>query len=130
MAKIFINNVEYEGNNIVIGNNNRIMVNGVDVTPNSKIIDIRVEGDVERLDIQSCRKCVIEKSVTTETSVKSGNVEVKGNTASVNTQSGNVTVSGSVVGDVKTQSGNVTANTVACSVKTVSGNIKTKNNNG
>ena len=48
MSTIVINGNTYSGSNIVISNN-RLIVNGCDVTPDGKEINIKVEGNINEL---------------------------------------------------------------------------------
>ena len=104
---IRINNVNISGNSIVI-ENGRVIIDGVDHTPDSKEISIHVEGNLGWMSIDHCNKIEI-----------AGNVDGK-----VKTMSGNVVIKGDVSEDVSTMSGNVTCGNVAGKVKTMSGNIR------
>lgn len=96
------------GDLVVNSDGNRIVINGQSFDTGSNLpFTIVVEGDVKgRIDTAS------------------GDVEVKGNTASIKTMSGDVTVEGSVSGDVGTMSGDVRAQSIEGNVKTISGDIR------
>ena len=55
MGTISINGVNYSGNNIIISNG-KVVINGKDVTPDSKEINIKVEGNIDKLVVDSCIK--------------------------------------------------------------------------
>jgi len=105
MAKIFINDKVHFGNNINI-NGSRIIVDGNNVTPETKIINIKVEGDIEYLNGGISDVVVQGNVMGLKTSV--GNVTVNGDVnGNVTTSIGNVKVSGSIKGSVKTSTGNI-----------------------
>ena len=93
-------------NNITMSNN-KIIIDGVDVTPESKNVFIHVDGDIKTLDIDACNE-----------------ISIAGSSGSVKTQSGNVNVIHNITGNVKTMSGNVKCNKIDGNVKTMSGDIK------
>jgi hypothetical protein len=95
------------GRNISISNN-RIFVDGKDVTPDAKDIKIEIVGNVDRMEADCCNR-----------------VFVTGDTGSVATQSGDVEIGGSVSGSVQTMSGDVDCGgAIGGSVSTMSGDIK------
>jgi len=108
MGQIIINNRSISGRNISI-NNNKIIIDGIDVTPDSKTITIKVEGNIESINAD-----VVDI------------IEVNGSVDDIKTMSGNVSVSGNISGNVKTMSGNVSCGNIDGNVKTMSGNIKHK----
>jgi hypothetical protein len=123
MATINMNGVKYEGSTVVI-RNNKVTVNGVDVTPDTKIINILVEGDVEKVSADYCEKIVIAgnaKSVQTT----SGDIQCKDVEGNVVTTSGEIEC-GNVGGNVQTVSGDVKAENITGKVNTLSGDIKYK----
>ena len=83
------------------------MVNGKDITPDSKEINISVVGNIEQLKVDFCNK-----------------VSVEGNVKSISTQSGDVEVTGDVDGNIQTMSGDVDCGHVQGSISTMSGNVK------
>jgi hypothetical protein len=85
------------------------MVNGKDVTPDSKEINIVVNGDIEQLQVDCCNK-----------------ISVTGNVKSINTKSGDVDVIGDVNGGIQTMSGDVDCGWVGGSISTMSGDVKHK----
>ena len=106
MSTIKINGNIHSGNSIVI-TNGRVVINGKDVTPDSKDINISVVGDIEQLKVDYCNKVSIEGSVKT-----------------IATQSGDIEVTGDVDGNISTMSGDVDCGHVQGSVSTMSGSIK------
>lgn len=107
MNKVHINNqTAIRGNNITVSNG-RIIVDGKDLTPDSKEINIVVEGDVENLQADICSK-----------------ITVKGNAGKVISSSGDIEVHGDVSGDVSTSSGDIDANIIHGDADTSSGDIK------
>lgn len=108
MSKITINNNGYVGTSITV-TNGKIMVDGVDVTPDTKEINISVEGNIEQLKVDSCDK-----------------VSIVGRVKSISTKSGDIEVTGAVDGSISTMSGDVNCGMVAGSVSTMSGDIKHK----
>jgi hypothetical protein len=85
--------------------NGRVVVDGVDCTPEGKEITISVQGDVQMIKVDACTK-----------------IEVSGSVATLNTMSGEVHC-GDVSGSVKTMSGDVHCGDVGGSVNTMSGDI-------
>lgn len=105
MASININNNSYVGRSIVI-TGNKVIIDGKDVTPDSKSIEIKVEGNINELKVDACDK-----------------VSVTGNVEMLSTQSGDVDVSGDV-GSISTMSGDVDCGDVNGYISTMSGDIK------
>lgn len=103
---ININGKSFFGNNIVV-NNGKVIIDGKDVTPDSKVINIQVDGNVDMLQVDNCDK-----------------MEINGDANSAKTTNGNISISGSVKGDVQTTNGNVVCGQVGGSVSTKNGNIK------
>jgi hypothetical protein len=108
MASFTINGNTYLGNSISVMNG-KVIIDGIDVTPNTKEININVDGDVTQLSVDACNKAIIN-----------------GDVGYVKTQSGNVDITGNVSGDVETMSGNVNCNDVGGDISTKSGNVKYK----
>jgi len=121
---ITINNKSYVGKSICI-TNSKIIVNGVDVTPeNDKVINITVDGDCESINADVCTKIDVKGNVTKGVKTMSGDISVGGSVdGDVSTQSGDVDC-GNVTGGVKSMSGDVKAGTIGGSVSTMSGDIK------
>lgn len=121
MARITVNDSIFTGSSIVI--NKKIIIDGVDVTPEGKIINIKVEGDIDKLDVAACESIVITGNVRNIETV-SGDIEVSGDVAgSIETTSGDVTCA-NIGGDVETLSGDVRAAEIHGGVETLSGDIK------
>jgi hypothetical protein len=108
MSTISINGNTYSGNSIVVING-KVIVNGNDVTPDSKEINIKVDGNINKLEVDACNK-----------------VEITGDVSSIKTQSGDVEITGNVTGSIQTMSGDVDCGTVEGSISTMSGDIKHK----
>ena len=108
MSTITINGNTYSGNNIVVING-KVIVNGKDVTPDSKEINISVQGNIDELKVDACNK-----------------VSVEGSVKFISTKSGDVEVTGNVDGNISTMSGDVHCENVNGLVSTMSGNIKHK----
>lgn len=97
------------GRNISI-HNNRVFVDGKDVTPDAKEIKIEVSGDIDRLEADACNT-----------------IAVGGNAGNVSTQSGDVDVAGYISGSVQTMSGNVECGgSIAGNCSTMSGDIRSR----
>ena len=124
MSTIIINGNRYNGDNITV-RNNKVIIDGKDMTPDSKEINITVEGNVEDLDIDYCNNIEINGNVN---NLRSGSGDVTCNDVQngVQTGSGDVDCT-NINGYVQTGSGDVNAETITGSVKTGSGNIKYKN---
>lgn len=108
MNTIRINGVTITAGRSITVNNNRVFVDGKDVTPDAKDIRIEVVGSLEKLEADACNMIV-----------------VTGDVGNVATQSGDVEVGGSVRGSVATMSGDVDCGgTIGGSVSTMSGDVK------
>ena len=124
MNTININGVSYQSKGNITVINGKVIIDGDDVTPNGKEINISIDGNIENLDIDVCSKLSITGDVN-RLKTTSGDVEVSGNIkGSVNTMSGDVECRGDVDGDITTMSGDVDCGKVAGSIKSTSGNIK------
>jgi len=123
MAIMTINNVSHVGNNIII-TNGRVIIDGKEVTPeNEKIINIKIEGDVNSVNVGYCQSLSVIGNVDTLGST-SGDIEVSGSAQSISSTSGDIQVEGDVSGNVSTTSGDVQiGGSVAGNVKTLSGDI-------
>lgn len=120
MAQIIINNSNYTGKSVTIVNG-KVIVDGKDVTPDSKEVTITVNGDIESLSCDYTNSIEVNGNVG-DIQGGSGNIKCMNVTGDVKTGSGNVRC-GDIGGDAKTGSGNVTANNIRGSVKTGSGSI-------
>lgn len=105
---IKINNKVYNGNSISIINN-KVIIDGNDVTPESKDINIIVEGNIESIKADTCNT-----------------ISVTGSIGSISTMSGDVEIGGNVSGSISTMSGDVDCNNVGGNISTMSGDIKYK----
>lgn len=129
MNSITINKREYSGDFSSIAiMEGKIIIDGKDCTPDSKNIEVTVNGDIKNLKIGACNSLQITGNVDDLVSI-SGDVNVAGGCGSVKTTSGDVDVQENVTGDVQTVSGDVKAHTIHGKVKTLSGDIKTYGNN-
>ncbi|MDY7537579.1 hypothetical protein QN372_00300 [Undibacterium sp. RTI2.1] len=106
MNKITINGLNISGARSISINNGRVVVNGKDVTPDSKEIRIEVHGDIETINADACES-----------------ISVTGTAGTVKTLSGDVRC-GNVSGSVKTMSGDVHCGAISGDVETMSGNIR------
>lgn len=116
-----INGKSYAGRTVILSNG-KVVIDGVDVTPDAKHIDIIVEGNIDKLDVDLCDKLMIKGNVNTLTST-SADVECGDVTGNVRTVSGDIEC-GNIGGDVSTTSGDVKCENVTGNVKTLSGDIK------
>lgn len=114
MNRVSINGTVISGNivggDLVIGgniqvSNGKVIIDGKDVTPDSKTINISIEGDVSKLDVDVCNK-----------------IDIKGNVKDTYTMSGDIKC-GNVEGNVETVSGDVDCGNVSGAIKTVSGDV-------
>lgn len=121
---IKINGKTYFGNNIQVSNN-KVIIDGVDVTgdhKDSKEISIQVEGNIDTLSVDYAKTVLVNGNVNSLKS-GSGDVECKDVTGNLKTGSGDIEC-GNVGGGIETGSGDVKCGTVGGSVKTGSGDIK------
>lgn len=120
---IKVNGISYSGNNLVI-KNGRVFCDGKDVTPEMKEINITVEGDVEKIQIDACEILNVYGSVG---SIKSGSgdIDCVNITGNIKTGSGDIKCN-DVGGSIETGSGNINCFNVQGNVKTNSGNIRYK----
>lgn len=110
---ISINGITYHGNNISISNN-KIIIDGKDVTAgdNSKDVKIEVNGNLESLNVDYCNT-----------------IKVSGEVGDIRTTSGDVEC-GDVRGKVRTTSGDIESGDVGAGIETMSGDIKCENVSG
>ena len=108
MNTIKINSNTYSGNNIVV-RNGKVIVDGKDVTPDSKEVNIVITGNVEQLNVDTCNR-----------------IDIIGDVNNVSTQSGDVKIKGEISGSVSTMSGDIDCKDVGGSISTMSGDIKHK----
>lgn len=106
MGTITINGKSYTGNNIKV-TNNVVFIDGKQVdVEESKTINIKVEGNVNELHVDTCNLITIDGNVNT-----------------LSTVSGDVNVSADIKNNVSTVSGDVSCYNIAGNVKTVSGDV-------
>ena len=103
---ITINGNKYSGNSIVVSNN-KVIINGKDVTPDSKNIEIKVDGDIDELKVDNCN-----------------NIEVNGNVNNIKSTNGDIDVNGNVNGSITTVNGDVDCHNIGGSVSSVNGDVK------
>jgi hypothetical protein len=111
MASVFTINgktIISNSNNISIINN-KIIIDGKDVTPDAKTINIEITGDVDKVEVDCCER-----------------LSILGNCNSVSSHNGSVDIGGFVNGSVTTHNGNIDCQNVGGSVKTHNGDIKYK----
>ena len=122
-GNISINGICYAGNSVSV-NRGKVIIDGVDVTPDGKVITISVTGNVDTIKADACSSIIVGGDANVvDTSL--GNVscrDVKGN---VTTTLGKVDCN-NIDGSVETTLGNVKANEIKGSVKTSMGNISGK----
>lgn len=104
MSSISINGVTIRGNNICISNG-KITVDGKNVTPDSKTINIAVDGNINVLEVDCCDKVIVNGSSNSVQTV-SGDIECSDVDGPVSTVSGDI-VCGKVGGKITTVSGDV-----------------------
>jgi hypothetical protein len=109
MNTITVNGRTINSSGNVVVSSNRIMVNGVDVTPDTKEINITITGATKKIEVDYCNK-----------------ITVNGDVENLSTMSGDVDVTGNVNGSLSTMSGNVDCGDIGGTVSTMSGNIKHK----
>ena len=121
-SQVIINGKCYIGNKIHI-TNGKVIINGQDQTPDSKEINIQVQGDIGELKIDTCQKCVINGNVTHFLG-GSCDIEINGDIiGNLQTGSGDVEC-GNIGGNIKTGSGDVKCGNVSGGVETGTGDIK------
>lgn len=109
---IVIGNQSFSGQNVTISNN-RIIIDGVDITnnlPDQKTFNIKITGNLETLKVDVCQK-----------------IQINGTVGQVQTKSGDIDC-GDVKGSITTMSGDVDCGTVSGSIQTMSGDVKYKRN--
>lgn len=107
MNTVTINGVTISHSGSISVINGKVIVDGKDVTPNAKEINISVDGPIEKLEVDACTK-----------------LSVVGNVGNVKTVSGGVDITGNVTGSVSCVSGRVDCGNIGGSVSTVSGAVK------
>ena len=120
-SNIQVNGNSYSGNSGEVSNG-KIIIDGVDVTPDYKNITIVVEGDLNKLDVKACKTLEVGGSVG---SLELGMGDIKcGSVAKdAHTGQGDIQVTGDVQGNVKTGMGNVKASKIVGNAKTGMGYV-------
>jgi DUF4097 and DUF4098 domain-containing protein YvlB len=119
MSRNIINGMVVDGDLVIT--NGKVFVNGKQVTTDGKVINISIEGNVDRLQVDACDKIFVNGDVGS-VSTASGDItlnECKGN---IHTTSGDVDCSGDC-NNIQTVSGDVKVRYANGSIKTVSGDI-------
>jgi hypothetical protein len=118
---ITINGKNIFGKNINISNG-KVLIDGVDMTPDSKEITINVTGDIDTLDVDYAKEIKVNGNIN-KASTGSADITCANITGGARTGSGDIECE-TISGDVQTGSGDVKSNTITGSVKTGSGDIK------
>lgn len=106
MGTITINGKTYSGNSVNVING-KVIIDGVEQTPEGKQILIAVKGNVNTITVDSCEKIAVQGDIG-NVKTMSGDVEVRGNiNGSVQTMSGDVEVGGEIHGNVSSVSGDI-----------------------
>lgn len=106
---VTVNGQRYEGGSSVVVSGGRVLIDGRDVTPEGKTINIEVSGNITNLDVDACQHVSVTGDVQTA-KVGSGNLIVTGNVSGdARVMTGDVNVGGDVRGKVNTSVGNVSA---------------------
>lgn len=100
-----IKNSSIEGNSISIINN-KIFVDGKEIETEEKVINIIVEGNLDKLEVDCCNS-----------------IKVNGVTKDVEVSNGNIFINGDVKGNVNNINGNIIAKAINGNCKTINGDI-------
>ena len=100
-----IKNSSIEGNSVSIINN-KIFVDGKEIETEEKVINIIVEGNLDKVEVDCCNS-----------------IKVNGVTKDVEVSNGSITISGDVKGNVNNVNGNIIAKTINGNCKTTNGDI-------
>ena len=98
-------NINIKGNNVSIINN-KIFVDGKEIETEEKVINIIVEGNLDKLEVDCCNS-----------------IKVNGVTKDVEVSTGNITISGDLKGNVNNINGNFIAKVINGNCKTINGDI-------
>jgi len=94
------------GNGSIIISGNKVIIDGKDVTPDTKTINIQVTGNVQELEVDSCE-----------------NLTISGDCNIVSSANGDIDIAGSVGGKVTTTNGNIKYRKLEVGAKTtINGN--------
>jgi len=91
-----IKNSSIEGNSVSIINN-KIFVDGKEIETEEKVINIIVEGNLDKLEVDCCNS-----------------IKVNGVTKDIEVSNGNIAISGDVKGNVNNVNGNIIAKVIKC----------------
>ena len=100
-----IKNSSIEGNSVSIINN-KIFVDGKEIETEEKVINIIVEGNLDKLEIDCCNS-----------------IKINGVTKDIEVSNGNIAISGDVKGNVNNINGNIIAKVINGNYKTTNGDI-------
>lgn len=113
MGKVTVNGKTFKYDGTLTMINGRFFVDGKEVkdweslTKDQKHIDIKVEGNIDKLQVDTCDIITITGNCNKVKTV-SGDVEIGGDVeGDVESVSGDVDIHGKVAGDVKTVSGDI-----------------------
>lgn len=106
-STVIINGKQIQANGTISVINNKIYIDGKDITPDAKEINIQVNGNINELKIDVANKLLIQGNVTNLQST-SADIQIKGN----------------VLQNIRTTSGDVKCEQVLGNIKTVSGDVK------
>ena len=129
MSKIIIggNAFEVQGSLSMIngkwydGTGQEIYMNNLAGLKEAKTINITIEGDVERLEVDCCSSITVNGNVR-KVNTGSGSITCKDIDGDAHTGSGSIHAE-NISGDAKTGSGNIRANSIGGKAKTGSGDI-------
>ena len=103
---------------------NRVIIDGKDVTPDVKEITITVTGNVNSINVDFAKEVHVKGTVG-DIKTSSGNVWCDNVTGNIHTTSGDIKCE-DIGGNVQTKSGDVYSLLISGNVKTISGDIKHK----
>lgn len=106
MATIIVNKLKYQGDELTI-KHSRIIINGQDVTPDSKHVEISVQGNLKTLECDYAQR-----------------IDIAGNVDDAHSTSGTMNITGDVLGDARSTSGAIRCRDIKGNVQTVSGSVK------
>ena len=119
---VIINRVTYQGKSVSICNG-KVIVDGKKINIDDKIINIKIDADIDKLEVDYCEKIEVNGNVG-DIKTTSGDVKIsKSVFDNVKTTSGDIKIGGDINGSVQTVSGDVEAKDIYGSVKTISGDI-------
>ena len=100
-----IKNSSIEGNSVSIINN-KIFVDGKEIETEEKVINIIVEGNLDKLEVDCCNS-----------------IKVNGVTKDIEVSNRNISINGDVKGNVNNINGNIIAKAINGNCKTINGDI-------